>query len=81
VPQFLPQPVPKSLDRLGLFWRDEMNLICRLGWHHYQPAYRDGRVDVCTHCTSERRISWTPIADPELKGRQLYRPKTRGEKA
>jgi len=81
VPQFLPQPVPKSLDRLGLFWRDEMNLICRLGFHHYQPAYRDGRVDVCTRCGREKRINWKPIQNPDTYGRQLARPRTRGEKA
>jgi hypothetical protein len=56
-------------------------MICRLGFHHYQPAYRDGRVDVCTRCGREKRINWKPIPNPDTYGRQLARPRTRGEKA
>jgi hypothetical protein len=57
-----------------------MSLLCKIGWHQFRPAYRDGRVKACSRCAKEKRLSWTPIANPDTYGRQLTRPRTRGEK-
>lgn len=58
-----------------------MSLLCRLGLHKTRMESRAGRVEVCARCGCEKRHSWSPIPNPELAGRQLTRPRTRGERA
>jgi hypothetical protein len=55
-----------------------MNLLCNRGWHLFKRAYRHGDLKVCRHCGHEKRLTWATVADPELAGRQLAKPKTRG---
>lgn len=58
-----------------------MRLLCRIGLHKRRMEYRSGRVEVCLRCSREERLTWDVIPNPELAGRQLSRPRTRGERA
>jgi hypothetical protein len=56
-----------------------MNIRCRLGFHKYTE------IDDCNRCSCERcgdrkPIIYAQIQAPELAGRQLNRPKTKGQK-
>lgn len=57
-----------------------MSILCRVGLHARRFEYRAGRVELCPRCGREKRHTWEAIPNPELAGRQLSRPRTRGER-
>ena len=55
-----------------------MNL-CRFNFHAFHERDEFGRV-TCTRCGKRQPIHWDTIPDPALEGRQLTRPKTKGQR-
>jgi hypothetical protein len=52
---------------------------CRFGFHAYTERDEHGRI-TCERCGRRKPVVFATIPDPDLVGRQLTRPKTRGQK-
>lgn len=56
-----------------------MSLRCRLSLHRYRERDEHGRV-TCCRCGKRLAVVYATVPDPEIAGRQLTRPKTRGRR-
>ena len=54
-------------------------LLCKLNHHAFREVDEFGRIS-CERCGERKRVRYAQIVDPELAGRQLTRPKTRGQR-
>jgi hypothetical protein len=52
---------------------------CKLGIHAYTERDEHGRI-TCERCGRRKPVVYPTIYDPDLVGRQLTRPKTRGRR-
>lgn len=55
-------------------------ILCRLNRHRFTETDHAGRI-TCERCGKRKPVVFAPIPDPDLVGRQLARPKTKGQRA
>jgi hypothetical protein len=55
-----------------------ISLRCSWNIHKFTEVDEHGR-EFCERCGERKRVRYAQIVDPELAGRQLNRPKTRGQ--
>ena len=60
------------MTRLGAF-------LCKLNSHAFNEVDEFNRIS-CERCAKRKPVRFAQIQAPELEGRQLNRPKTRGRR-
>ena len=54
-------------------------MLCKMNSHAFREVDEFGRIS-CERCAKRKPVRFKQIQAPELEGRQLTRPRTRGEK-